>query len=272
MLKYLFSDSYGRDFSESGSVISGKVGSFVINLDRATERWNFIKRSVEALGFQTARISAEDGNLLSDDYINSISDKERYRRYFKMYPEKGTIGCSLSHEKAWKEFLLSDCEFALIFEDDASFDPSVLKNCVEDAIKYRQLWDVLELEPYHHGSPVAIRRINASHSMCVYFSNITHAGCYLINRATARKFLQKMYPIFVPLDHYINAAWEFDVKYIGVEPRVVRQRTCASQIKTTSSKKFSDIRTICSNALYNIRRSVVWFLYSCYIKITLCKN
>ena len=263
MLKYLFKNSYGCEFSERDSFVPGKIGSFVINLDRATERLDFIKQNVEALGFQVARVSAVDGRSLSDDYINSISDKDRYRSYFKMYPEKGTIGCTLSHEKAWKEFLLSDCEFALIFEDDAFFDAAKLKSCVESAAKNPELWDIIQLEPHHSGMPVAVNRLG-DRALCVYLTNVTHSGCYLINRETVRKFLQKLYPIFVPLDHYINAAWEFDIKYVGVEPRVVSQNFGNSQIKTSAPEKFNDLQTKVSNALYNVQRAIVWFLYSCY--------
>ena len=43
--------------------------------------------------------------FLCTTVADSELDYERFKSYFKMLPERGTIGCSLSHEKALKKFL-----------------------------------------------------------------------------------------------------------------------------------------------------------------------
>ncbi len=267
MLEYLFKSSYGKLYEKNNNVICDSVGSFIINLDRAKERLKFVSSNVEKLGFPIHRISAIDGNLLSKSEILKVSDFQRYRKYFKMYPETGTIGCSLSHEKTWREFLLSSYEFALILEDDVTFNPNILKECINKAIKIKNLWDILILEPYHRGNPVKLLNLCKKYFLCTYLTNVTHSGCYLINRQTAEQFLKKFYPIFVGLDHYINAGWEFDIKFLGIEPRLVKQNFGNSQIKVSASKKFNDFPTKLHNVYYNIKRSIMHFLYSCYIYV-----
>lgn len=265
MFNYLFSNNHSVQYTENKNVEKNSVGVFLINLDRAKARLDFVKSNIQKLELPFHRIAAVDGQRLSDDKISKIVDREQYKKYFKMYPEKGTVGCSLSHEKVWKTFLQSHYEFALVFEDDIVFDPVQLKQCVLEAVKQKVLWDVLLLEPYHNGTPVKVAKLWGNFSMCVYFTNITHAGCYLINRSAVKKFLEKFYPISVPVDHYINAGWEFDVKFLGVEPRLVKQCFGESQIKTNNSEKFNDFSTKFNNACYNICRAILHFLYNSYL-------
>lgn len=239
------------------------VGIYIINLDRATARWDFIKKNVEELGLPVHRVSAVDGKTLSEEFIKQHVDSETYRNRFKMYPERGTIGCSLSHEKVWQEFLESDYEFALVFEDDVEFNSQDLKNCIEKAIEKSDLWDILSFEIFHGGCPVKICDLGYKNNfLAVYLTNVTHAGCYLINRKAVKRFLKQFYPITIPVDHYIPAGWMFDLKFLGVEPRIVYQTFGDSQIKTLDTVKFNDILTKTHNAIYNIKRAITHFCYN----------
>lgn len=264
MFNYLFKKSH-VDLEISQNFIPDSVGIFLINLDRAKDRLEFVKKNIEQLEFPFHRISAIDGNLLSDSEIEKIADKNRYKKYFKMFPEKGTIGCTLSHEKVYREFLKSNYEFALIFEDDVVFNPDELKNCVKNAIQKKNLWDILSFEILHDGWPMKIANLYEEKFLSVYLSNVKHSGCYLINRETAKKLIEKIFPIFMGLDHYFTASWEFDIKFLGVEPRIVHQNFGNSQIKISAPKKFYDLQTKISNAIYNVKRSIIHFIYNLYL-------
>lgn len=264
VFNFLFEKS-STELESDKTVITDSIGTYLINLDKAKERFNFVKDNIEKVGFPFYRISAVDGNLLSNEEIQVISDVNRYKSYFKMFPEKGTIGCSLSHKKAWEEFLKSDYEFALIFEDDVIFNPNELRSSVDAAIKNKRLWDILSFEILHNGFPLKVANLYENKFLSVYLTNITHSGCYILNRKAAKQYLQKLFPIFMGLDHYITASWEFDIKFLGVEPRIVRQNFGNSQIKTSESRKFNDIKTKLSNALYSIERAIVHFIYNSYV-------
>lgn len=261
MFNFLFSESHS-DFSVHSEFVPDSVGVFLINLDRATERLEFVKPNINQLGLPVKRISAIDGKLLSEEEIQKVCDQEKFKKYFKMLPEKGTIGCSLSHEKALRTFLESEYEFALIFEDDVEFDPCELKDCVEKAIEKKDLFDILSFEVTHNRFPLKISDLCEDKYMALYITAVKHAGCYLINRNAAKKLLGKFFPIIMPFDHYFTAYWEFDIKFAGVEPCVVTQSFGDSQIKTGSTKKIDDFRIKISNAIFNIRRSIVGFSYN----------
>ena len=264
MFNFLFNES-PLDFKIHTKFVPNSVGAFLINLDRAAERLEFVKPHIDQLEMPFERISAVDGSLLSDEEIEKVCDQERFKKYFKMLPEKGTVACSLSHEKAWRRFLESEYEFALIFEDDVVFNPHELKSCVESAIEKKDLWDILSFEMIHDGWPLKVANLHVDKWLSLYLASVKHSGCYLINRSAVKKLLGKFYPIVMPIDHYITASWEFDIKFAGVEPRIVTQNFGNSQIKIGLATKIDDFNVKISNAIFNIRRSIVGFLYNLYL-------
>jgi GR25 family glycosyltransferase involved in LPS biosynthesis len=269
---FFFRNSYGDWQEEFDKFKLGKVCAYLINLDKATERLNFVRKSIEELGFLFTRISAVDGNNLSREKMESIIDLETYKKCFKMLPEPGTIGCALSHKKSWESFLKSDNEFAIIFEDDVSFDPKELRKTVQEVLKKKKLWDIVSFEVKHYGLPVKLTSLSFYKKLVFYLTNVTHAGCYLINRYAAYQLLQKFYPIKMPVDHYFTSSWAFNLKFAGVEPRIVHQKFGDSQIKTCVSSKIRTPKILISNLLYNIQRAIIHFLYNIKRFCQLCYN
>lgn len=248
---------------------TGRIETYLINLDRATKRLQNVMPKLQELDFPVSRVIAVDGNDMSDDYISSVADELAYLKFFRMLPENGTIGCSLSHLKAWKEFLRSDNEFALICEDDITFDPIELKKTIKLLLREKNLWDIIMFEVLHGGTPKEIMKLGNDKSLVVYLTNVTHAGCYLISRSTAYKLIEKFYPIKVPVDHYFTASWEFGITILGIEPRIVTQTGDISQIKTGGYKKINSKSILLHNAKLNIERAILQTIYNSimYVKI-----
>lgn len=248
--------------NENSNVQCGKITAYVLNLARAKERWEFILSQVKALGIPYEKITAIDGKKLSEKSKKDIVDEVSYSRFFKMMPEAGTIGCSLSHEKAWRHFLESDNEFALIFEDDVKFDPKELAEVIKSAIKNQSLWDILDFELNHYGYPQKIAKLALGKFLVFYMTNVKHAGAYLLNRSAAKKMLEKFYPIKMPLDHYFTRSWEFGLRFCGVEPRIVEQKFGDSQIKCDETEKFEDAKTLAVNVAYNVYTAFMQTAYN----------
>jgi hypothetical protein len=87
----------------------------------------------------------------------------------------------------------------------------------------------------------------------------------MINRQAAHKLLKKFYPIKMPLDHYFTSAWEFGLKFAGVEPRMVFQKFGDSQIKTYFHGKTKTMST--TNIIYNVHRAILHFGYNLFCLI-----
>ena len=191
---------------------------------------------VEELGFPTFRVSAVDGNSLDDSTLKSVVNIKAFRYFRGYYPKKGSIGCSLSHIEAWKKFLDSDFEYALIFEDDADFNPAELSKVVDELMQNKELWDINAFQLFHRGMPLSIKQLTGIKRQLVYYLGSTvRSASYILRRSAAEKLLAKALPIIMELDFYFARPWEFDLIFTGVEPRCVFQRLLKSQIKTTAN-------------------------------------
>lgn len=78
-------------------------------------------------------VEATDGRAMSakEYYGYALASLEAYGRLLS----PSEIGCSLSHVRAYEEFLKSDAKFALILEDDVIGDENGVKKAFETAAK-----------------------------------------------------------------------------------------------------------------------------------------
>jgi glycosyl transferase family 25 len=117
--------------------------TYLINLDRATDRLELMQKEFEKCEITYERISAVDAKTLDS---STYKVKNKYDR--DLVP--GEIGCYLSHVKTLETFLASENDFALIIEDDAIL-VNDFKSAVEKAmnqyndLKVKDHWDVLKL-------------------------------------------------------------------------------------------------------------------------------
>lgn len=264
---YFVLDSKPRNLDFPFSVTGGEgVGAYIINLDRSKERYASIKPHVDQLELPTERIEAVDGAALSQQEVNEKLDLDTYRVFLGHTPKRGTIGCSLSHIKVWQTFLKSTFKFAVIFEDDVSFEPNKLKVVMEDLLKNSDLWDVVNFET--HGNrrmPISIKTLVNNHQLCLFLGKATHTGCYMINRKAAKHLLEKALPIKMHVDQYFNRSWELDIKFTGVEnPRLVFQTFGDSDIGKTnrvSEDKVSALDVL-NRLMWVSQTSIIRFAYN----------
>lgn len=78
-------------------------------------------------------VEATDGRVMSakEYYGYALASLEAYGRLLS----PSEVGCSLSHVRAYEEFLKSDAKFALILEDDVIGDENSVKKAFETAAK-----------------------------------------------------------------------------------------------------------------------------------------
>ncbi len=241
------------------------IGSYIINLDRSRERYDYVKPKITKLGYDVQRVEAVDGSKLLQSEIDQKLDMNSYLNYLNHSPNNGTIGCSLSHIKTWNNFLQSNYEFALIFEDDVDFDPAKLRIIVDGLIENKKYWDIVILEVYHGGAPITIKDLKNQQNLVLYLLPVTHTGAYLINRNAARRLLEKAIPIKMPIDHYYTRTWEFGLKFTGVEnPRLVSQAYGDSEIN--SSKVLLDpkigFKNVVHKCIYLLQSEIMRLIYN----------
>lgn len=105
---------------------------FVISLKSDEARRQKLKERFKNYG-EFKLVEATDGRAMSakEYYGYALPSLEAYGRLLS----PSEIGCSLSHMRAYEEFLKSDASFALILEDDVIGDESGVKKAFETAAK-----------------------------------------------------------------------------------------------------------------------------------------
>lgn len=105
---------------------------FVISLKSDEARREKLKERFKNYG-EFKLVEATDGRAMSakEYYGYALPGLEAYGRLLS----PSEVGCSLSHVRAYEEFLKSDAQFALILEDDVIGDESGIKKAFETAAK-----------------------------------------------------------------------------------------------------------------------------------------
>jgi glycosyl transferase, family 25 len=207
--------------------------TFLINLDRATERYAFIERQLRNLGITFTRISAIDGNALTLPIpeVSEWSHKLLHGRYIS----PSEVGCYLSHIKAIDLFLATNLDYCLILEDDAVLDKD-LKAIINAAIAYHDDWDILRLSTVNTGRHFIVRKIK-NRGLGVCFTREKGAAGYVLNRRAARRFRRWLLPMRLAYDIAFDLEYFLGLKALAVKPLPISQRTeFATQIQTSIRK------------------------------------
>ena len=220
-----------EDISEGKG--DGSVGVYYINLDKATDRKEALIPLLEKLDIPYERIPAIYGKELSTEEKAKLTNPWIFQILMQKDIKDGEIGCYLSHLKSWEEFLKSKYSYALVFEDDVSFDPSELKELIDSLIECNDKWDFVNVDPHRPGWPKVIRKLSGKFNLTAPRQKIFLADCYLINRKAAASLIKHALPIRMPVDHYINRSWELGYKFRCIDPKIVSQTFGGSDIQKT---------------------------------------
>jgi glycosyl transferase, family 25 len=193
-----------------------RMQTWVINLDRATERLQRISAQLQHLGLAWTRLPAVDARALTPEQRAAL-DEPSYRRKHGMSPVLGELGCYLSHVAVMQQFLAGEAEFALVLEDDVLLHddlPAVLQGLMRHADR----WDVAKLSAVHSGTPVPYLEVAPGRQLAVMLSRCTGSSAYLMNRHAAQAYLRGLLPMQLPYDHVFDQSWTFGLKFRLVTP------------------------------------------------------
>lgn len=190
--------------------------TWVINLDRAPQRWARISAQLQQLGLPFHRLAAVDAQTLTAEQ-RALLDEPAYRRKHGMQPVWGELGCYLSHVQVMQAFLASTAELALVLEDDVLLHSS-LPAVLQGLEQHRSRWDMCKLSAVHSGTPRPFLELAPGHQLAVMLSRCTGSSAYVINRRAAAAYLQHLLPMSLPYDHVFDQGWRFGLKVRLVTP------------------------------------------------------
>lgn len=188
---------------------------YIINLDRAPDRWNATAQKFEDLGFDVVRIAAIDGKTLSPPYPDFSPFLYFCCRGRPISAAK--IACFKSHLKALETFLATDDEFAMICEDDVT-PQAELSEIVEKAMRYADVWDLLRLNGIKPTRGVDFAVLSDRYRLGCDLKTASGNGAKIVNRRAARAILDKTLPIRLPHDVTLFYDLPIGIREVSVRP------------------------------------------------------
>ena len=216
--------------------------AYIINMPEAVSRRQHMESLFENLTISPIFVEAVVGKNLILPHKDF--DEKKHRLAHGKLPNLSELGCYFSHLKAIEQFLDDEDDYALILEDDLTFDASI-EALIQESLKYKHSFDLLRLSGLHNGHPFKIVGLDDKHSLACNLTRQTGAGAYLINKHAAKQFLKQLTPMWLPYDHAFDREWAFGVKTMSINPMPILQNiTPESQINATSDYKLPRFKRI----------------------------
>ena len=228
---------------------------FVISLADAADRRRSMQKQLSALHLSFEWLEAVDARQWDDEITAPFIDETSLYKNVNHKPLKGSIGCHLSHIKAYEALLSSDEEACLILEDDAVISdelPQYLAS-LEGAMNHI---DILFLcDRRVNRASIKIGNLSQNHGIYVKkFSNLGTTA-YVINRQAARKLVTDHKAFGIEIDSLLNRWWRHGLSVATIKPDLVRDEDAATQIGYELSPLSRNIFQMLTKKLYDVRDS-----------------
>lgn len=116
---------------------------YYINLERSKERRDKLEQELILNNLNFKRVEAIDGKNLNFDEIKTNYEVNPKLSIFE-------VACTFSHIKTLEEILKDNHEYALVLEDDCSFEYFKNKTLkLSDLTKIKNDWDIIKLGGVH---------------------------------------------------------------------------------------------------------------------------
>jgi glycosyl transferase family 25 len=204
--------------------------SYLINLDKDTDRLKFFKENFDRLGMHFERISAIDGRTSSEeDYQHFMQERPRnHNRTTNKKWLRGQMGCFLSHYTAWTKIAEGSNPFCAVFEDDIHVSDDLAKILNDDSWIPNNI-DIIRLETSTNRIRLTGNPLLTYMARNLYGVKSTSwcAGAYIISRNTAQRLiaLPAKYhePADVMLYHFSESVIARELNILQFNPALCTQ-------------------------------------------------
>ena len=228
---------------------------FVISLKDAAERRRQIEKQLSAIALPFEWLEAVDARQWDDEMSAQFIDQKSLYRNIDHKPMRGSIGCHLSHIKAYEALLSSDEEACLILEDDGVIDDELAHHMTALKGAMRHI-DILFLcDRRVNRASVKIADLAENHGIYVKkFSNLGTTA-YVINRQAASQLVTHHKAFGIEIDSLLNRWWRHGLSVATIKPDLVRDEDAETQIGYRPSPLSRSLLQIITKKLYDIRDS-----------------
>ena len=209
--------------------ITTMLDCYIINLDRAQDRWKTNSEKFRPLGLNVIRMPAIEGK----DLTFPRPDFAPWRFFFyygrKMVPNK--VACFLTHIKILKTFLTTDKEHVMICEDDVYPLPELV-DVLKDAMRYSKSWDFLRLNGIKPTKGIDVAVLPHGFHLRCDVKTASGTGAYVVNRYAAETIIRKCLPVRLPTDLTYFRDWPIGIREMTIHPFPIPLNETASNDST----------------------------------------
>ena len=215
-------------------VIRGKKVDFVcINVAGSTERRAHMERNMDDFGIPLRffnAITPDTRAQVENDYSEA-----RTRRWCRRPLAPTEQACALSHIQVWREFLRSDNDYLMVFEDDVRFQPEFME-VVQAVLALPAVPDFIKFSGMREPPCVQKQSLNiGKYALFLNAYGPLDATCYLLTKASAERLERYCVKMFLPIDIMMDRTYEHGVACYSVRPYPARQITEAEEGGLTSA-------------------------------------
>lgn len=211
---------------------SPRVETFIIHLERATERIKLVEMLHEQSPFPSQVIEAVDGRCLT------VEQRARYRRNlhrphypFRLYD--GEIACFLSHRLAWSAISASESSFALVLEDDARPVDSGFWQAVEWAARATPTDCLVRIQDGQHTLDVEGEAVAQEGRLRLHKPSVVglRATALLVGKTAAKRLVEFTSAFDRPIDTTLQLTWLHRVRILTIAPALIEIGSTSSTIQ-----------------------------------------
>ena len=256
-----------------GAILGGAISSsakesetmnppvFVISLARAKDRRAAIVARLNEAGIRHEIMDAVDGkNSDLSEYAERLRHIGECEKQLGVVFDRGSIGCYLSHYRAWEKIARKNISAAVILEDDAVLENSFMR-VVSDVVGCKYEWDVVLLHAEgRQGGVRKICRLDGGGEMVQYMRHPYALVSYLVSLRGAKKLLEYCRHLRLPIDSEWKA-YRWGGRFYCVRPQVATVSGADSTImqvaKETGGEDGGDFKRVPTTIFGRIAQSFI---------------
>ncbi|GAB5468119.1 MAG: glycosyltransferase family 25 protein [Rhodospirillales bacterium] len=189
---------------------------FVINLERAPDRWAKVSAALAAEGLSATRSPAVDASAGEHLAISRYDEAASLaRRGVPLMP--GELGCFASHYRLWQRLVAEDRP-AMILEDDAGIAPG-FATALELASELLPKRHMIRLAALQQGRrPRLVQSLRDGYRLVRHNKGPGGTQAYALSPRGAAILLADCETWFEPVDDHLDAYWRHGLAALAIEP------------------------------------------------------
>jgi glycosyl transferase family 25 len=152
------------------------------------------------------------------------------------------IACGLSHIQLWRNFLNSDSDYLVVFEDDVFIEPDFM-DLIHTLTHDDEAYEFIKLSGWKKSPKRKIKDIGVNnYALYLNAYGTLNTACYMINKKGTKKLADYCQTLHSAIDIIMDKSFTHGVKYHTVQPYPIESHwtdtgDLASQISIEERQK-----------------------------------